>query len=86
MIRLCILGCILFLVGFIDASAKIKTTKNGAQIGNSHHRIKTTSGCDGSEVLIEKNDFPQKLPYDGCILNEKGEYIPGEHENNRLFL
>ena len=81
--KLCILGCILFSVGFIDASAKIKTTKNGAQIGNSHHCIDTTSRCDGSQVLIEKNYFPQTLPYDGSLLNEKGEYIPGEHKNNR---
>lgn len=67
--RLCIVGCILFLVGCIQAKGTIKITKHGKTIGNSHHSI-------------EKNDNLPKLPHDGGILNENGEYIPGTHQNN----
>ena len=75
--RLCILNCILFLIGLIDASGKIKTTENGTQIGNSHHRIEKMWDCYGSEVVIEKEYCAPKLPYGGAIVDSKGEYIPG---------
>lgn len=63
--RLCIVGCILISVGFIEASAKLKISKHGKTIETSSHHI-------------TKNDnWSHRLPYDGGILNDKGEYIPG---------
>lgn len=52
------------MVCYIEASAKLK--------------IKKRSECgSGSRIRIEKNDHSHKLPYNGGILNAKGEYIPG---------
>lgn len=60
--RLCIVGCILFSLAYIEVSAKIKTTNHGTKIRNSEPK---------------KTNLLYKLPYDGGILNSKGEYVPG---------
>lgn len=64
--RLCILGCILSLVGLMVASAKIKNEK--------------TFGCDGSHDHIKRTKESAGLPYDGGIVTSDGEYIPGIFE------
>lgn len=73
--RLFIVGCVLFLIGIgIDASAKTKITKHVTTTKNRD--TKTPSGC-ATDIQTSKNYCFNKLPYDGGILNAKGEYISG---------
>lgn len=71
---------------------KIKITEHGTTTGNSHHGIEKPSGCrcdpkvqihkysgEWHETVPDVNYHLYKLPYDGGILNDQGEYIPGIH-------
>lgn len=76
--RLCIIGCILILLCYVEASVKIKITQHGMATGKSHQHIEKHSECGfDSEIQTPKSDNFHKLPYNGGILNANGEYIPG---------
>lgn len=82
--RLYAVLCVLFLVGSIEASTKVRATGHGkAAVSTRHCMVSLWSGCEcecGPEIPKVKNDQSHQLPYGGGILNDEGEYIPGMYE------
>lgn len=74
--KLCIVGCFLFLFIHVEASVKVKIAQYGTAKTHSHQCKEKLSRCT-SEIQTKGNNCSLKLPHDGGILNAKGEYIPG---------